>query len=187
MKNSKILALALLTVFTFSSCNNDDPEVVNEEEVITTVTTTLTAGSSVITLTSRDLDGDGPNAPVITPVVGELKANTTYTGTTTFLNEAVTPADDITAEVKEEGDDHQLFYQAPVAVGTFTYLDADKNGKPIGLTFTLKTGATATTGNITVVLRHLPAKSASGVATGDITNAGGATDASVPFPVKVVN
>ena len=71
MKNSKILALALLTVFTFSSCNNDDPEVVNEEEVITTVTTTLTAGSSVITLTSRDLDGDGPNAPVITPVVGE--------------------------------------------------------------------------------------------------------------------
>ena len=80
-----------------------------------------------------------------------------------------------------------MFYQAPVAVGTFTYLDADKNGKPIGLTFTLKTGATATTGNITVVLRHLPAKSASGVATGDITNAGGATDASVPFPVKVVN
>ena len=63
----------------------------------------------------------------------------------------------------------------------------DKNGKPIGLTFTLKTGATATTGNITVVLRHLPAKSASGVATGDITNAGGATDASVTFPVKVVN
>ena len=186
MKNSKILALALLTVFTFSSCNNDDPEVVNEEEVITTVTTTLTAGSSVITLTSRDLDGDGPNAPVVT-ASGDLKINTTYNGTTTFLNEAVKPADDITAEVKEEGDDHQLFYQAPVAVGTFTYLDADKNGKPIGLTFTLKTGATATTGNITVVLRHLPAKSASGVATGDITNAGGATDASVTFPVKVVN
>ena len=186
MKNSKIVALALLTVFTFSSCNNDDPEVVNEEEVITTVTTTLTAGSSVITLTSRDLDGDGPNAPVVT-ASGDLKINTTYNGATTFLNEAVKPADDITAEVKEEGEDHQLFYQAPTAVGTFTYLDADKNGKPIGLTFTLKTGATATTGNITVVLRHLPAKSASGVATGDITNAGGATDASVTFPVKVVN
>ena len=65
MKNSKNLALALLTVFSFSSCNNDDPEVVNEEEVITTVTTTLTAGSSVITLTSRDLDGDGSNEPVV--------------------------------------------------------------------------------------------------------------------------
>ncbi|MGL2987127.1 type 1 periplasmic binding fold superfamily protein [Flavobacterium sp. RSSA_27] len=186
MKNSKILALALLTVFSFSSCNNDDPEVVNEEEVITTVTTTLTAGSSVITLTSRDLDGDGPKAPVVT-VSGNLKINTTYTGATTFLNETVTPADDITVEVKEEGDEHQLFYQAPVAVGTFTYTDTDKNGKPIGLTFTLKTGAAATTGNITVVLRHLPAKSASGVAAGDITNAGGATDALVTFPVAVVN
>lgn len=186
MKNSKILALALLTVFTFSSCNNDDPEAVNEEEVITTVTTTLTAGSSVITLTSRDLDGDGPNVPVVT-ASGDLKINTTYNGVTTFLNETVKPADDITAEVKEEGEDHQLFYQAPAAVGTFTYGDTDKNGKPIGLTFTLKTGATATTGNITVVLRHLPAKSATGVATGDITNAGGATDASVFFPVKVVN
>ena len=138
MKNSKILALALLTVFTFSSCNNDDPEVVNEEEVFTTVTTTLTAGSSVITLTSRDLDGDGPNAPVVT-ASGDLKINTTYNGATTFLNETVTPADDITAEVKEEGEDHQLFYQAPTAVGTFNYGDTDKNGKPIGLTFTLKT------------------------------------------------
>lgn len=186
MKNSKFLALALLTVFSFSSCNNNDPEVVNEEEVITTVTTTLTAGGSVITLTSRDLDGDGPKAPVVT-ASGDLKINTTYNGATIFLNETVTPAKDITAEVKEEGGDHQLFYQAPAAVGTFTYGDADKNGKPIGLIFTLKTGPTATMGNIAVVLRHQPAKSASGVASGDITNAGGATDASVTFSVKVVN
>ena len=79
-----------------------------------------------------------------------------------------------------------MFYQAS-SVGTFTYGDTDKNGTPIGLAFTLKTGATATTGNITVVLRHLPDKSASGVATGDITNAGGSTDVFVTFPVKVVN
>ena len=67
MKNSKILAIALISIFTFSSCNNDDdPIAVNEEEVITTVTTTLTAGNQTVTLTSRDLDGDGPNAPVVT-------------------------------------------------------------------------------------------------------------------------
>jgi hypothetical protein len=53
------------------------------------------------------------------------------------------------------------------------------NGKPIGLAFTLKTGTAAATGNIVVVLRHMPAKSAAGVATGDITNAGGATDAQI--------
>ncbi|MBG6060705.1 hypothetical protein IWX83_000477 [Flavobacterium sp. CG_9.1] len=184
MKNSKILALALLSVFTFSSCNNDDPIAVNEEEVITTVTTTLTAGNQIITLTSRDLDGDGPNTPVVT-VSGDLIVNTTYTGTVRFLNEAVTPVDDITLEVKAEGVEHQLFYQAPAAIGAFTYTDTDDNGKPIGLTFTLKTGTVAATGNIVVVLRHEPAKSAAGVATGDITNAGGATDAQITYPVQV--
>jgi len=60
------------------------------------------------------------------------------------------------------------------------------NGKPIGLTFTLTTGNVGT-GNLTVTLRHLPNKSASGVATGDIINAGGATDAYVSFPVTVSN
>lgn len=182
MKNLKIAALTLVSLFSLASCNNDDPIAVNEEEVITTVTTTLTAGSQTVTLTSRDLDGDGPNAPVVT-ASANLQLNTTYTGTVRFLNEAVTPLDDITLEVKEEGVDHQLFFQAPAAIGAFTYADADVNGKPIGLGFTLKTGTAAATGNIVVVLRHMPAKSAAGVATGDITNAGGATDAQITYPV----
>jgi hypothetical protein len=54
------------------------------------------------------------------------------------------------------------------------------------LTFTLTTGNVGT-GNLTVTLRHLPNKSALGVSTGDITNAGGATDAYVSFPVTVSN
>ena len=182
MKNLKIAALTLVSLFSLASCNNDDPIAVNEEEVITTVTTTLTAGSQTVTLTSRDLDGDGPNSPVVT-VSGDLLVNTTYTGTVRFLNEAVTPLDDITLEVKEEGDEHQLFFQTASAIGAFTYADADVNGKPIGLAFTLRTGAAAATGTITVVLRHEPLKSAAGVATGDITNAGGATDAQITYPV----
>ena len=184
MKNLKTIALALTLVSTFSSCNNDDPIAVNEEELITTVTTTLTAGNQTVIMTSRDLDGDGPNAPVVT-VSGDLLVNTTYTGSVSFLNESVTPADDITLEVKEEGVEHQLFFQAPQAVGAFSYADADTNGKPIGLAFTLRTGAAATTGNIIVILRHEPLKSADGVASGSITNAGGATDAQVTYPVQV--
>jgi predicted RNA binding protein with dsRBD fold (UPF0201 family) len=184
MKNSKIIAIALVSVFTFSSCNNDDPIAVNEEEVITTVTTTLTAGSQTVTMTSRDLDGEGPNKPVVT-VAGDLLVNTTYTGAVSFVNESVSPVDDITAEIKEEGDEHQLFFIAPAAIGAFTYADADVNGKPIGLAFTLKTGTVAATGNIVVVLRHEPAKSAAGVAAGDITNAGGATDAQITYSVQV--
>ena len=184
MKNFNLVAVALVAVFTFSSCNNDDPIAVNEEEVITTVTTTLTSGGQTITMTSRDLDGDGPNAPVIT-VSGNLTVNTTYTGTVRFLNELVNPVDDITVEIKEEGDEHQLFFQTPQTIGAFTYADADINGKPIGLAFILKTGTAAATGNIVVTLRHEPLKSADGVAAGSITNAGGATDAQITYPIQV--
>ncbi len=186
MKNLKTLAIALIGVTTLVSCSKDDNPIlpVNEEEVITTVTTTLTNGASVIVLRSRDLDGDGPNAPVVT-VSGNLAANTTYLGTVSFLNEIASPVDDITVEVLAEGVDHQIFFQPiPTGIGTFLYTDLDANGKPIGLQFTLQTGA-AISGNVLVTLIHEPNKSASGVAAGNIANAGGETDAAVSYPVVV--
>lgn len=190
MKKLFYLATLTVSIFTISSCNKDDsptifPLPINEEEVITTVTTTLTNGSNVITLRSRDLDGDdGPTDPVVT-VSGNLALNTTYTGSVTFLNEIANPIEDITAEVLAEGADHQLFFQAPTALGNFAYADTDANGKPIGLSFSLTTAAAASNGNLTVTLRHLPVKSAVGVATGNITNAGGDTDAEVVYPIVV--
>lgn len=57
--NLKFLALFLSSALVLTSCSNDDAPV-NEEEVITTVIVTLTGGGETITLTSRDLDGDGP-------------------------------------------------------------------------------------------------------------------------------
>lgn len=183
MKNLKLIALLVIPVLFSTSCSNDDAPV-NEEEVITTVRTTLTGGGQVITLTSRDLDGDGPNAPVVT-VSGNLVAGTTYTGSTEFLNELEDPAEDITVEVEEEGADHQVFYQVPSSVGTVTYTDTDADGRPIGLNFTLVAGTSGSSGNLTVTLRHLPNKTATGVAAGDITNAGGNTDAVVSFSVAV--
>ena len=182
MKNLRILAIAILTVVSLNSCSNDD-KAVNEDEVITTVTTTLTGGGQTITLRSRDLDGDGPNAPVVT-VSGPLTAGTNYTGAVTFLNEIANPIDNITLEVLEEGVDHQLFFQAPSALGTFAYSDTDANGKPIGLQFTFVTGS-ATTGNLLLTLRHEPNKTGVGVSSGDITNAAGATDAAVTYPMLI--
>jgi len=183
MKNLRILAIAFVTVISLNSCSNDDNNPINEDEVITTVTTTLTGGGQVITLTSRDLDGDGPNAPVVT-VSNPLTAGTSYIGTVSFLNETANPVENITSEILTEGVDHQLFFQAPSAVGTFAYSDLDVNGKPIGLQFTLAT-ASATTGSLIVTLRHLPNKSATGVSAGDITNAGGTTDAAVTYPIVI--
>ncbi len=186
MKNLNKIAFITLLVTSFISCNNDDATPVNEEEVITTITTTLTGGGQTITLKSRDLDGDGPNAPIIT-VSGNLTAGTTYIGSTSFLDELANPAENITEEVETEGNEHQVFYQlvAP-SLGTITYdaTNVDSNGKPIGLEFTLVTGS-ASSGTLTVTLRHLPNKSAVGVSNGDITNAGGSTDALVNFPINI--
>jgi hypothetical protein len=185
MKNLKLIALLVIPTLFSTSCSNDD-SAVNEEEVITTVTTTLTGGGQVITLTSRDLDGDGPNDPVVT-VSGNLVAGTTYVGSTTFSNELVDPAEDITIEVQEEGVDHQIFYFLGSSIGTITYdaEDIDSNGNPIGLNFTLVAGTSGATGTLTVTLRHLPNKTAPGVSEGSITNADGNTDAEVYFPITV--
>jgi hypothetical protein len=186
MKNLKISALALITIITFSSCSSDDTAtLVNEEEVISTVTATFTpqGGGTPIVLTSRDLDGDGPDAPVVT-VSGNFAAGAAYNGTVTFLNELETPAGNITEEVFEEGHEHQIFF-TQAGLGTFAYADTDVNGNPIGLSFTYTATPNTATGNLTIRLIHEANKDAEGVSQGIITNAGGSTDAEVVFNLSV--
>ena len=56
----------------------------------------------------------------------------------------------------------------------------DANGNPIGLKSSVQTGETSS-GNLRVILRHLPKKTAEGVPEGFIENAGGSTDVEVEF------
>ncbi len=180
-----MMAVAAVAL-SFASCSDDDkPQQVIENEVITTVTATLTptTGGTPIVLKSQDLDGDGPNPPVVT-VSGPFAVDASYTGTVTFLNEMVSPAEDITEEIHELGEEHQIFFRQS-GLGVFTYKDNDEAGKPVGLSFGYAAPGAATSGNLTITLRHLPNKSATGVAAGDITNAGGSTDAEVVFPITV--
>ena len=189
MKNNlKFSVLSIIAFLSLTACSSDDtPAPVNEEEVITTVKVTLMSTSQNIVLTSKDLDGEGPNAPVFTSTGGNLVAGSSYVGTVQFLNELVSPAEDITVEVEEEGASHQVFYQLPTSLGTITYdaMNVDANGKPIGVKFNLVAGSAATTGNLIVKLKHLPNKSAGGVSSGDITNAGGSTDAEAILPITI--
>lgn len=179
----KLLFFAFI-LFSVISCDDDKGEVPNEEEVITTLNYVLAPsdGGAAITLSFRDLDGDGGNAPVITG--GTLATNKTYVGTLQLLNETETPAGNINEEIQEEKEDHQFFFQSTVPNIAVSYTDLDANGKPVGLLSTLVTGA-AGSGNIKVTLRHEPNKTATGVSNGDITNAGGETDIEVTFPVNV--
>ncbi|MBW1298905.1 type 1 periplasmic binding fold superfamily protein [Aquimarina litoralis] len=189
MNTRKFLSmLAIAGLFAYSCSDDDDnPTVVNEEEVITTMTVTLTAGTDVVTLTSRDLDGpDGPNAPVIT-VSGPLTANTTYTGEVSLLNETETPAENVNEEIEEEADEHQFFYDvASTLNATTAYTDTEADyppnmgTNPVGITFSLVT-TDASTGSLTVTLRHEPKKPNDGT----LADAGGDTDIAQSFDLTI--
>jgi len=185
MKKVFCLLSGLVVLFVgLSSCDKDDPVIPNEEEVITTFIYQLTPqqGGSSIELKFVDSDGDGGQPPVYSSP--KLQANTTYTGTITLLNELEKPVGNITEEVAAEGAEHQFFFATTVSGLSVAYTDKDVNGKPVGLKTTLTTKE-AGSGKLKVVLRHQPDKSAKGVASGDITSAGGETDIEISFNIDV--
>mgnify|MGYP006101205475 FL=1 len=182
MKNLYFLATVLFTLLLAScSKDNETPEVVNEEELITTLTVTLVpeAGGSSIVLTTRDLDGDGPNEPEIT-ISSNLTAGVTYNGTIELLDETNSPAEDITEEVEEEADEHQFFYTIGSGLDvTATATNLDSEGNLLGTEFEL-TANTASYGSLTFTLRHEPTKPNQG-----LSSAGGETDIAATFSVIV--
>lgn len=185
MKVLHFLSIALLaTVLTISSCTVDEPEDPNEEEVITTLRYILTPtnGGDAVVLEFQDLDGDGGNAPIIT--ADTLAANTAYSGSIELLNEAGSPVEDITVEIRAEKEDHQFFYETTVTDFTIGYNDSDANNNSVGLETSANTGAAAN-GTLKITLRHKPDKLGANVINGDITNAGGETDIEVTFDVTI--
>jgi len=194
MKTIKFLSTAIFASALIFSCSSDDPLPVIEEEVITTMTITLqpSDGGADVVLQTRDIDGDGPDEAVLT-IVGDLLANTSYSGSIVLLNETEDPAENMTGEIEAEDLAHQFFYTIGSGLNASTeYNDEDSLGNPIGLDFTLTTTA-ASSGqdlllgltDITFTLRHEPVKSAEGVADGDITNAEGETDIEATFTVTI--
>ena len=187
MKTTKILAsvLILATLF-FAGCKKDPITPPNEEELITTVILSLQKqGSlSVQNFVFNDPDGTGGISATIDSIIIEKAA--IYSAKITLLNSQSTPVDSISNEVLEEGTDHQFFYLSTPSnvLSSFTYDgENDTNGNPIGLDFSLATWNAGGSGNLKITLRHQPDKNATGVSSGDITNANGETDIEVTFPV----
>lgn len=183
MNKLKSLTLVFFSGLLFTACSSDDdiPAPVNEEEVITTMTVSLSpdGGGTPIILKTVDLDGDGPNPPVIT-VSGNLMAGSTYNGSIVLLNETVSPADNITEEVEEEADEHQFFYTVGSGLDVTTeYTNFDGDGNPLGTEFTLTAGV-AGSGTLTFTLRHEPKKPNTG-----LVDAGGETDIAASFSVII--
>lgn len=173
----------------------------DENEVITTVVLTFapTGGGADLAFTWTDPEDDG--SPVIDDVV---LPSGDYTLSLQFLNALEDPPEDLTAEVADESDQHQVFFtgsgvQGPAtgtnaaAVITQAYADTDAGGLPIGLENDITTLG-AGTGELVVTLRHMPpedgqavktAGAAEAVASGGFGAIGGDDDAQVTFPLEV--
>lgn len=183
---AKLSSLTLLP-FAMLACGDDSMEVPDEElEVISRVTATLTpmGGGTAVEAVWDDPDGDGGMAPTIGPMM--LAADMTYTMTLKIENALETPAEDITVEVQEEAEDHQLFFTVTEANLTVAYADMEStyvmnmgDDLPVGLRSTVVTTA-ASSGTLQIQLNHQPMLKS---ATSDINT--GEIDFSINFPVTI--
>jgi hypothetical protein len=191
MKSSKIfynLAALLILAFALgvSGCKKDKdtpdlpPPVANDPEVLTTLTLTFTDSAGVeplISTTFRDPDGDGGNGPDIFEDIN-LSPSTTYLMEITLLNETVTPAEDLSVEVRSEDDEH-IFCFTPDGTADVGIARTDSDGTfEVGLSSKWTTGS-ASTGNVRVVLKHQP----DGLKDGTCTP--GETDIDVNFAITI--
>ena len=175
--NALKLSILAMLVIPFLSCEKDDdngPD--NEQELITTIALKFTGGGQTVTFTAVDKDGDGGQAPVIQNI--NLKANTDYTLSISFLDESKSPSKDITTEVKAESNDHLICNAATGAMVSPQSSDKDAAGKTLGLESAFKTGAIGA-GTLKITLKHKADKSnANACGTGE-------TDAEATFNVSV--
>jgi hypothetical protein len=168
----------VLLLFVLVACDSTDPSddpVGSEQEVISDVVLTLTPddGSAPVTATAvftEDGELDVQNAALDLALASEM----TYTGTIAFTNRFASDPDeqDISAEVRAEAAEHQVFYVPLGDLASVVQIDyaddeaayasefADASlarpGVPVGLVFTLTTsaGTSTTNGDLRVVLGH---------------------------------
>jgi hypothetical protein len=185
-----------------------------ESEIITTVRLTFTpvGGGTPVVAAFTDPDGDGGvsgSADPITLVDGE-----TYALAIEFLDELQEPAVDITAEVEDEAEEHQVFIHGNAVVGPATFVslggivehayadiestygpNATGEDLPVGLAniiTTLKAGTPDFDYDFWVTLRHMPELNGQPQKTADLADAlrrseplPGDVDAFVQFQIVV--
>ena len=200
MNLSRIAPMFL--VFATACGDVENPEGEEENEVITTLVLTFTpvAGGDALEFSWADVENDGN--PVIDDIA--LSDADDYDVTVSFLNELEDPAEDITLEIQDEDDEHQIFFTGTAVQGPATgtnasavvehaYADADADGLPVGLDNTFTTLGTGS-GELTVTLRHLPPENGEAVKVSGLADTvasdgfgaiGGDNDVQVTFALDV--
>jgi len=189
MKNKFSAFLMLLSsiLILATSCKKEEQVVsppLPGNEFLTTIKLHLISSDNLDTLevTWRDLTPEDTNPPDTSLATLILKPNTTYSAQLELLDETKSPLEDITAEIKERGNYHRIFYFPSNSLGTnlsVTVTDLDTNNPPLalGISSTIST-QNVSSGFLQVILKHQPNVK-------DGTFAPGSTDADVKFQISI--
>src|SRR5688572_29856698 len=111
MKKSGIYFLIVLLSIAASCKKESQPAEENDNELITTIELEFTEREtdSVTTFRWDDPDGAGGEVPAVDSIL--LEENKVYDVKVTLWNKAVTPAENITDEVKGESENHRFYYE----------------------------------------------------------------------------
>jgi hypothetical protein len=181
------LSLALLATSIFSNaCKKEKPEDPAEDtEIITTVELRFKDSANTANVLSyvwEDRDGEGGNTPNRQDSI-RLDSGKTYIVELKLSDVTKSPVADISAEIKAEADDHQIYYTITPAVAglSATITDKDSKGFALGLESIWKVRSSKGKGRtINVLLKHKP-----GVKTANDANTVGETDIDVNFPLRI--
>ena len=183
MKTSNFFTLMLLAIVVLSSCKKEKADP-NEGELITTVRVKLTekvlGGTGPLTVFEfKDLDGEGGAAPSKFDEI-TLQKGKIYDCVLEILNESVTPADNITAEIIAEANDHQFYYSATNGLVSFSNFNLDGKGFSLGTTSIWTVSSNTGSGILNITLKHKPGykKLDDPVTLGD-------TDVSIDFKLRI--
>lgn len=177
--NMFAILFVVIGFVTLTSCEKKD-HAHDEEELITTVKIVASelGSTNTSTFSFKDADGPGGLAPTIFDSI-ILNANKTYSVSVQFLNESTSPAEDITAEIRAEAEDHQVYYEATGVDLRVSNLDPDSKGLPLGLSSSWFAGAVGK-GSLKITLKHKPDTKAAG---DPVTK--GETDVELSFGVRL--
>ena len=175
----------LVTLFAFACSDVKDPhdhDHDHEHEAMNRVVLTFadTQGFGTHDFTWEDPNGDGNST--VEDIV--LTAGETYEVQVTIWNDLSSPSEEVTSEIIDEADEHQIFVTAPDFID-YSILDADANGLDLGLE--QEWVVSAGDGTITIGLRHMPEEDGVSVKTADmdLDNLPGAWDFNIDFPIIV--
>lgn len=195
-KNKLYLTAFALVSFAFSSCSSEDPVPENDGELITDVTLTFqeidASGNSVgaaFDFTASDAEGiEIGSTPEVETVL--LTKGKTYQMSIDVFNSVA--GEDITSEIREEGDEHQFYFLGSAFTSSpfLSYEYNDDAGELIGLKgiVTVQQSPGFNNANMQILLRHALNKNYPGADNPnfqDYAQAGGESDLDITFPIVV--